>query len=163
MREDQHHTTHPHGHFEHRDIGVSTVVYFLVGLTVALIVSFFVVGGIYRFLTHHFEAQQPAVSPLVANAPVDTRKLPDDDYEKYLHKNFPEPQLETNERTELNNIRLHEEETLSTYDYVDKSAGTVRIPIDRAMDLLVQRGLPVRAPAGDESKSQQQSKKEQKQ
>jgi hypothetical protein len=162
MSEDPHHLTHPHGHFEHRDIGVSTVVYFLVGLTVALIVSFFVVAGIYRFLTHRFEAQQPAVSPLVANAPVDTRKLPDDDYEKYLHKNFPEPQLETNERTELNNIRLHEEETLSTYDYVDKSAGTVRIPIDRAMDLLVQRGLPVRTQAPDESKSQPQPMKEKK-
>jgi hypothetical protein len=160
MSKDPHHATHPHGHFEHRDIGVSTVVYFLVGLAVALIVSFFVVAGIYRFLTHRFEAQQPAVSPLVAHAPVDTRKLPDDDYEKYLHKNFPEPQLETNERTELNKIRLHEEETLSTYDYLDKSAGTVRIPIDRAMDLLVQRGLPVRAPAADESKSQQQAKKE---
>ena len=33
---------------------------------------------------------------------------------------------------------------MSTYDYIDKDAGTVRIPIDRAMDLLVERGLPTR-------------------
>jgi len=91
--------------------------------------------------------------------PADTRRLPPEyksdsegaDYEKYLHKNFPEPQLETNERTELNTIRQHEEDTLSTYGYVDENAGTVRIPIDRAMDLLAQRGLPTRTQPADMS------------
>ena len=53
--------------------------------------------------------------------------------------------MEIDERTQLNKVRLYEENTLNTYDYVDKDAGTVRIPIDRAMDLLVQRGLPTRA------------------
>ena len=43
--------------------------------------------------------------------------------------------MEEDERGQLNSIRLKEEQTLSTYDYVDKNAGTVRIPIDRAMDL----------------------------
>jgi len=170
MSHDPHSPARPQGHFEHRDVGVSTVVYFLIGLAVALIIAYFVVDGLYSFLSHRFEAQQPAVSPLVANAPTDTRKLPKEyktdsesaDYEKYLHKNFPEPQLETNERTELNSVRLREEQTLATYDYVDKNAGTVRIPIDRAMDLIVQRGLPVRAKATDESKSQPQQKKEKK-
>ena len=167
MNHDPHPATHPHGHFEHRDIGVRTVVYFLIGLAVALIVAYFVVDGFYGFLSHRFEVQQPTVSPLVANTATDTRKLPPDyktdsesaDYEKYLHKNFPEPQLETNERTELNNVRLREEETLATYDYIDKSAGIVRIPIDRAMELLVQRGLPVRAQASDEAKPQPPQKK----
>ena len=167
---DNPHPAHRHGHYEHRDIAVSAVVYFLISLAVALIASYFVVDGVYSYLSRRFEAQQPAVSPLVANAPTDTRRLPEDyktdsessDYEKYLHKNFPEPQLETNERTELNKIRLREEETLSTYDYLDKSAGTVRIPIDRAMDLLVQRGLPVRTQAADRSNSQPQQKKEKK-
>ena len=170
MSPDPHPATRPHGHFEHRDIGVRTVLYFLIGLAVALIVAYFVVDGVYAVLKDRFEAQQPTVSPLVANAPTDTRKLPPDyktdsqsaDYEKYLHKNFPEPQLETNERTELNSIRLREEETLATYDYVDKSAGTVRIPIDRAMDLLVQRGLPVRTQGTEESKAQPEPKKENK-
>ena len=37
-------------------------------------------------------------------------------------------------------MRLREEETLSTYGYIDKNAGTVRIPIDRAMELLVATG-----------------------
>ena len=69
--------------------------------------------------------------------------------EKYLKEGFPSPQLEVNERTELNDELLREEQTLSTYDYVDKNAGTVRIPIDRAMELVAQRGLPTRTQASD--------------
>ncbi len=165
-----HHPANGHGDFERKDIGVRPVVYFLIGLAAALVVTVFVVEGIYGLLTHRFEGQQPTVSPLVANAPADTRKLPPEyktdsesaDYEKYLQKNFPEPQLETNERTELNKIRMQEEEKLATYDYVDKDAGTVRIPIERAMDLLVQRGLPVRQQAANE-KAESQLKKESKQ
>lgn len=155
-------STHPaqtngHGDYERRDITPKGILYFLIGLAVAIAIVSFVVVGVYRYLDKHFAAEQSPVSPLVTNAPVDTRSLPAEyktdsesaDYEKYLHKNFPEPQLETNERTELNKIRFREEDTLSTYDYVDKSAGVVRIPIDRAMDLLVQRGLPVRQQPGN--------------
>jgi hypothetical protein len=144
-----------HGGYERTDIGVALVVYFLIGLAVAIGVTYFIVDGVYHFLDKRFNATQTAVSPLVTNAPADTRRLPPEyttdskgrDYEKYLEKNFPQPQLETDEQTELNKIRLREEDTLSTYDYVDKSAGTVRIPIDRAMELIVQRGLPVRSQA----------------
>jgi hypothetical protein len=142
----------PHGDYERSDIGVKPILYFLVGLAVAVVLSYFLVRGIYAYLEHRSEAEQTPVSPLVTNAPADTRHIPPQyktdaegpDYEKYLKKDFPAPQLEINERTELNDERLREENTLSTYDYVDKNAGTVRIPIDRAMDLIVQRGLPVR-------------------
>jgi hypothetical protein len=75
-----------------------------------------------------------------------------------LKENFPAPQLEVNERTELNDERLREENTLNTYDYVDKNAGTIHIPIDRAMDLLVQRGLPVRSQSASSENAPQQSK-----
>jgi hypothetical protein len=144
--------TNGHADYERRDIGVGGVLYFMAGLAVAAIIIHFVIAGMYRYLEHHAEAQQKAISPLVTNPARDTRTLPPEfktdsegtDYEKYLQKNFPTPQLETDERTQLNKVRLGEENTLSTYDYVDKDAGTVRIPIDRAMDLLVQRGLPTR-------------------
>ncbi len=153
------HSAHSKGHgdYERQDIGVTGIVYFLIGLAVSLILVYFAVNGLYSFLNHRFEADQPAMSPLVTNVPTDTRNLPPEyktdsestDYERYLEKNFPAPQLETNERTQLNKIRLGEENTLSTYDYIDRNAGTVRIPIDRAMELLAQRGLPVRQPAVD--------------
>ena len=44
----------------------------------------------------------------------------------------------------LKAFREHEHEVLTTYGWADKSAGVVRIPIDRAKDLLLERGLPVR-------------------
>lgn len=141
------HGSSGHGDFERRDIGVATVVYFLIGLAIAILLVYFIANGIFWYFNKRFEAQQTPVSPLVTNAPSDTRRIPPqfhEDYEKYLKQSFPAPQLEVNERTELNDERLREENTLSTYDYVDKNAGIVRIPIDRAMDVLVERGLPVR-------------------
>jgi len=156
MANDQHHVnSSQHGDYERRDIGVAGVLYFLLGLLVAGVMVHFIVNGLYWYLGKRSEAEQTPVSPLVKSVPSDTRHLPEEyktdsegaDYEKYLEKNFPQPQLETNERTELNKVRLREEDILSTYGYVDKNAGTVRIPIDRAMDLLVQRGLPVRTQA----------------
>jgi hypothetical protein len=138
--------TNPHGDFERRDIGVAGVVYFLLGLLVFGVIICFLMTGLYDNLDKRTEAQQAPVSPLVTNAPTDTRHLPVY-YKDYLKQNSPSPQLELDERTELNDERLREEQTLSTYDYVDQKAGTVRIPIDRAMQLTVQRGLPVRGQA----------------
>ena len=161
MSDNLHPANHGHGDYERRDIGVSGVVYFLIGLAVILLLVVFIVAGLYKYLNNRFEAQQPAVSPLVTNATQDTRHIPSaygNDYEKYLKEGFPAPQLEVNERTELNDIRLHEEETLSTYDYVDKNAATVRIPIDRAMELIAQRGLPTRQASGDQPNTPQQTK-----
>ena len=149
--------TNGHGDYERRDITVGGVVYFMVGLAVAALLIHFIIAGLYKYLENRSEAQQRAVSPLVTNPVRDTRTLPPEfktdaegtDYEKYLQKNFPEPQLEIDERTELNKVRLYEEDRLSTYDYIDKDSGTVHIPIDRAMDLLVQRGLPTRTQPSD--------------
>lgn len=134
-----------HGDYERRDIGVGAVIYFLIGLAVFVLVAAVVVIALYHILDKRNEAEQTPVNPLVTNAPVDTRKLPVD-YRDYLKQDFPAPQLEIDERTQLDSVRIDEEEKLSTYDYIDKNAGTVRIPIDRAMDLIVQRGLPVRVP-----------------
>ena len=44
----------------------------------------------------------------------------------------------------LQTFREHEDEKLTTYGWIDKNTGVVRIPIDRAKDLLLERGLPVR-------------------
>ena len=147
--------THPanstgNGGYERQDIGAAPVLYFLLGLAVAGLLVYFVVNGIYSYLEKRSEAQQTSVSPLVTKAPTDTRKLPSD-YRNYLQQNFPSPQLEIDERSQLDKIRIEEEQTLSTYDWIDQQGGTVRIPIDRAMDLLAQRGLPVRAQTGTDA------------
>jgi len=160
--------TNGHGDYERRDIGVGGVLYFLAGLAVAGVIIHFMVAGLYKYLEKRSEAQQRAVSPLVTNPSLDTRRIPrqyNEDYQRYLKEGFPSPQLEVNERTELNDVRLREENTLSTYDYIDKNAGTVRIPIERAIDLLAQRGLPTRTQdnAAEQPKTQAQPAKGKKQ
>ena len=59
----------------------------------------------------------------------------------------PPPNLLTDEPANLRQFRAHEDATLSGYGWVDRNAGTVRIPIDRAKDLLIQRGFGAPAPA----------------
>src|SRR4029077_18041949 len=142
MRNDPH-PVNPtaNGGYERRDIGVSGVLYFLLGLAIAGLLSYFLVKGLYSYLDKRSEAEQAPINPLVTNAPADTRSIPRD----YPQGTFPNPKVEEDERGQLNSIRLKEEQVLSTYDYIDKSAGTIRIPIDRAMDLIAQRGLLVRA------------------
>ena len=136
----QHGNPAGHGAFEHQDLSPRSILYFLVGLGIATILAVIALRGVYEFLDKRERASQPAVNPLVTNVPEDTRHVP----AKYPQTAFPDPKLEEDEQTQLNGIRMAEEKTLYSYGWVDESAGTVHIPIDRAMDLLVQRGLPVR-------------------
>jgi hypothetical protein len=43
-------------------------------------------------------------------------------------------------------LRAEEDAVLTSYAWVDKPGGFVRIPVDRAMELLVERGLPPAKP-----------------
>ena len=54
----------------------------------------------------------------------------------------PAPRLQVNPYSDVGTLRQHEEQVLSSYGWVDKSAGVVRIPIERAMGLVAQRGIP---------------------
>ncbi len=56
----------------------------------------------------------------------------------------PAPNLLTDEAGNLRKFRAEEDKTLTTYAWIDQSAGIVRIPIDRAKALLLEKGLPVR-------------------
>ena len=64
----------------------------------------------------------------------------------------PEPRLQTNPREDLRALRAREDAVLNSYGWVDKTAGVVRIPIDEAIKLTVQRGLPVRQGSGETKK-----------
>jgi hypothetical protein len=126
--------------FEHQDLKPAGIVYFFLTLVVVTALCMFGLKGLYAYLDHREKASQPEVNPLVAKVPEDTRHVAPG----YPQSAFPSPKLEEDERGQLNGIRLEEEKTLYSYGWVDEKAGTVRIPIERAMDLLVQRGLPVR-------------------
>jgi hypothetical protein len=128
-----------HAEFERQDLTAKSVVIFLVVLAVIGIASHIVLTGMYGYLDRYEQAHQPPQNPLVPKAEADTRRASTEDEQK-----FPQPRLETDERGELSSVRSREEQTLNSYGWVDEKAGTVRIPIERAMELTAQRGLPVR-------------------
>jgi hypothetical protein len=135
-----------HGSFEHQDLRAGSVLYFLLTIAIVTVLCMFGLRGLYVFLDHRVRASQSEVNPLVTNVPEDTRHVAPG----YPQTAFPSPRLEEDERGQLNGIRLDEDNTLYSYGWVDEKAGTVRIPIERAMDLLVQRGLPVRSQGSTE-------------
>jgi hypothetical protein len=58
------------------------------------------------------------------------------------------PALLVEEPTVLRDFNARQHEMQATYGWIDQAMGTVRLPIDRAKDLVLERGLPVRpAPA----------------
>lgn len=59
------------------------------------------------------------------------------------NKSVPHLQLAPEE--DLQHFRARENGELNTYAWIDRTAGVVRIPIDRAMEMLLQRGLPTRS------------------
>jgi len=54
----------------------------------------------------------------------------------------PGPRIEEHPANDLQELRAHEKQVLGSYGWVDKKTGVVRVPIDRAMDLVLQRGFP---------------------
>ena len=57
----------------------------------------------------------------------------------------PGPRLQVDARKDLAAYLKDEQQELDTYGWVDQKAGVVRVPIERAMDLLLEKGLPVRS------------------
>jgi len=55
---------------------------------------------------------------------------------------FPEPRLQRNTTYDMTKFRDDEDRGISAYSWVDPKASIARIPIDRALDIVAQRGLP---------------------
>jgi hypothetical protein len=146
----KHESAPSHGGYERQDIGARGIFYFLAGLLAATLLIAFLLSGLYRILDQRFRTHQPPVNPLAANVPQDTRQVPP----QYPQTAFPDPRLETDERTQLNSIRIAEEQKLNSYGWVDEKAGTVHIPIERAMELLAERGLPLHPPSAAQPQNQ---------
>jgi hypothetical protein len=144
--------------FEQQDLSPQGVFYFMGGVAVLGVVIYFILIGMYRFLDHYDRAHQPAANPMAAAPKLDPQTM---NYRQILdqaQQSFPKPVLEHSEQTQYLEEVKKENEVLESYDWVDQKNGVVRIPIDRAMDLLAQRGLPVisqadaaRATSGDKA------------
>jgi hypothetical protein len=60
----------------------------------------------------------------------------------------PGTRLQVDPQDELRQMRAAEDAALNSYGWVDKDAGIVRIPVDRAMEILAKKGLPARKQEG---------------
>jgi len=107
---------------ETRDVNPRAVAWFAAGLVIAVIIIFFALNGMFN----HFNARPPAGEPSRITEP---------------RVAVPEPQLQTNPTADMEQFRARENEILGSYGWVDHEAGVVRIPIERAMDLVERRGL----------------------
>lgn len=120
------------GH-EESDIDVATILKFGAGLAVTVLGCAVIVWVLFRVLDRQAAARDPQLSPLARPA----GQMP------------AGPRLETNERAALATFRAEETKTLEGYGWVNQLGGVTHIPIEDAKKLLVQRGLPARAGAGD--------------
>jgi hypothetical protein len=142
--EAKHENTNGHGSYERQDLKPSGILYFLLGLGVATLLCILGLRALFPVLERREKASQPPVNPLITRLPEDTRHV----QRGYPQSVFPSPKLEEDERGQLDDIRTSEDKTLDSYGWVDEKAGTVHIPIERAIDILLQRGLPVRGQGG---------------
>jgi hypothetical protein len=119
-------TEAPHEH-EHADVSVAPIVMFGLALVVIVVSSLFGLAGLFRFLSHEAPVGPPP-------SPMAQHQLP------------PAPRLEIHTTKDLDALRKAEDAAINSYGWVDRDAGRVRIPISRAIDLIAERGLPVRNP-----------------
>jgi hypothetical protein len=135
-----------HGHadteFEHEDLGSRGVFAFMIGLAVSGIVIYFIIVGMYRFLDRYERSQMVTASPLVTTKGTISRVVTQADMDRDFKDNGA-PMLETNERGQLRDFLMNQENQLNSYGWVDEKAGVAHIPIERAMDVLIERGVPV--------------------
>ena len=117
---------HPEIQFEESDIRGLRVFFagvVLVGAVWAVVVVLYPIFG---FWAQHRASVSPPPSPLAAQR----NQLP------------PAPLLQVRPKVDLQELRARDESELHKYGWADRQHGVVTIPIDRAMQLLAQRGIP---------------------
>jgi hypothetical protein len=121
MEQTLHPTPNGAGH-EHREVSVRLIVVSLGFLAVSTFVVLLLVIGIFRYFYRSYSTAEATrlAQPVIP----------------------PEPRLEVASTQQLHDLRAKEDHILSTYAWVDKQDGIVRVPIDKAIDMLAAKGVP---------------------
>lgn len=122
--------TPPGAKYEHTDIDVQVGYKFALWLAVSMLISIGIVYGTFWF----FEGQAKSASASAQKYPLAVG----------LHKEPPLPNLQKQPFSDIYMLRQHESEKLTSYGWVDQDGGVARIPVDRAMELMLERGFPAR-------------------
>jgi hypothetical protein len=122
--------TPPGAGYEHTDANVGILVKFALWLVISAVIIHVGLWAAFALFVEQREATTEAEFPLAVTST--QPRLPS------------APRLQRDPATEMYEFRLQEQAVLHGYGWVDKNAGTVRIPIDEAMRLTLERGLPSR-------------------
>ncbi|HEX8031068.1 MAG TPA: hypothetical protein VF491_21520 [Vicinamibacterales bacterium] len=125
----------PGAKYEHTDIDVSVGYKFALWLAVAMLISAGIVYGTFWF----FEGRERSANAVAQKYPLAVGQ----------HKEPPAPNLQKQPFKDVYELRLGEAAKLGSYGWVDKDGGIARIPIDRAMDVMLERGFPARPDGGN--------------
>ncbi len=120
--------TEPSTKHELSDVPVRIMAYVVVGLALLTLggmgVSWWYLGAVEK----EEQAAERPLPPLAATLPSQP----------------PEPRLQVTPAADLATVHQREDALLNTYGWVDAKSGLVRIPVDRAIEVLAERGLPAR-------------------
>jgi hypothetical protein len=138
--------------YEQTDVKVTGIVVFLTALAIFVAVSGVLSYGIGKVINARMNKEDGPNSKWTKTA--DVRQLGNLPSSPELQnkvaeitKSFPTPRLQTDDgNQDVTDLHAREDLLLDNYSWVDQSQGKVRIPIERAMELIAQKGLPV-APA----------------
>jgi hypothetical protein len=122
-------TGHEHDvRHEARDIEPRAVTRFGLVLVFVTIASLLVLIPFFRVLESFGDARQGGPAPLAFD----------------LDREPPAPRLQEQPRLDVTALREEEEAVLGSFAWVDQDAGVVRVPIEHAIDLIAERGVPER-------------------
>ena len=150
MSDSRHQDSNPDAGHEVSTIQVAGITWFIILLTVGVVFT----GWLMFAVLNTFEGREKRAelesrpSPFAAERsklPPEPRLQLAPNSEAQIDENKP-PDLKTQHPLEeMNKLRASWDTQLNTYGWVDEQSGVVRIPINDAKRLLLQRGLPTRA------------------
>ena len=118
----------PASRYEHADANPRGLFIFFVFMACALVIIAIVLGGVLKYLSR---SDRPA--PFLGSPFGNTRPIPTE-----------APLLQPAPSLDIQEYKRSQQHILNSYGWIDRKNGVVRIPIDQAMQLILNEGLPVR-------------------
>jgi hypothetical protein len=130
---------------EDRDINVKAVLGFIIFLAVGGVIIHVAMWGLYVGMGHWADKRDQAeANPMVATAPRPAGQAPETVQKEMRNivSTFPEPRLQPDEVRDMDLFRQNQDKKLRSYGKVDAGGQMIQIPIERAMEIIAERGLP---------------------